>query len=153
MTFVERYLKDYWFAARSIGRLMLDLDAAKAAYEDACGYLPSAGAMNASGVKTQRGDSPVEISAILAVQQYKAEAQSIARRLRDERETMRRIELVVAAAGLSARETAYVRLRYFENRSVQAVCQRLYCSAATCGRTREAVLEKLSRVLPEAAEA
>lgn len=153
MTMMERYLKDHWFASRSIGRLMLDLSAAKAAYEDACAYLPSAGAMNISGVKARRESSMVEITAIFAVEQYKAEAQSIARRLKRERETMRRIEQAVALAGLDPRENDYVRLRYFENRSVQAVSQRLFCSMATCGRIRAAVLEKMARAMPDAAEA
>ena len=151
MTDVERYLRSYWFATRSIGRLLFDLDAAKAAYTAAQEYLPSSlGAVDESGVKTQQHESAVETAAIIAASQYKAEVMSIERRLTAERAQKERIEQAVADAKLDAREQAYVRIRYFENRRVQAVAQRLYCSCATCGRIRERVLERIGHVLEEA---
>jgi len=53
------------------------------------------------------------------------------------------VEQAVSSAALEPREEEYVRLRYFENRSVEATAQRLYCSIATCGRIRESALKKI----------
>ena len=107
------------------------------------------GALSESGVKTRRQESPVEIAAVIAASQYKAEVMSIERRLEKERAQITQVEQTMAEAGLDARERAYVRLRYFENRAVQAVAQRMYCSCATCGRIRTRALKKIGRVLKE----
>jgi DNA-directed RNA polymerase specialized sigma24 family protein len=120
MNSTENFLLEYWFARRSIGRLMMDLGAAKAAQESVPapdGEAPGAKAHAARALASQRC----------------AEVMSIEARLAQERATLARIEAAVAAARLSPREREYVRLRYFENRSVQAVSQRLYVSPATAG--------------------
>ena len=144
---VEQFLKDHWYATRSIGRLMLDLSAARHAYEQSCQSLPvTQGYLKACGTSSTR-QSPVEKAAIIAVDQFHAEVKSIELRLGDERRTVTQIEQAVRNACLSAPEANYVRLRYFENRSVEAVSQRLFCSAATCGRLRVSALDKIERAL------
>lgn len=143
----ERFLKDYWYATRSIGRLMLDLTAARQAYEQSLTSLPvTDGFVKAQG-KHRTISSPVERAAVIAVDQFHAEMLSIEKRLSDERRTLAAIEQTVEKAGLTAPEAGYVRLRYFESRSVEAAAQRLYCSVATCGRLRVAALGKIERVL------
>ncbi len=143
----ERFLKDYWYATRSIGRLMLDLSAARQAYEQSLTSLPvSCGYVKAGG-RQRSGQSAVERAAVIAVDQFHAEVLSIEKRLMYERSTLSRIEQTVAEARLTAPESGYVRLRYFEGRSVEAAAQRLYCSAATCGRLRVSALKKIERVL------
>lgn len=109
--------------------------------------MASSAPRDASGVKTRRRQSPVELSAIIASEQHRAQMMSIAERLEGERQCLRRIEKTVADAQLDARESAYVRLRYYENNTVQAVAQRMYCSAATCGRIRGRVVKKVGRVI------
>jgi DNA-directed RNA polymerase specialized sigma24 family protein len=79
--------------------------------------------------------------------------ESIEKRLEAERRRAAMVESAVTRAGLDPREEEYVRLRYFENRSVEATAQRLYCSIATCGRIRESALGKIEaggRALAEA---
>ncbi len=145
----ERFLKDYWYATRSIGRLMLDLSAARQAYEQSLTSLPGSGGY-VKAIRQQRTfHSAVERAAIIAVDQFHAEVLSIEKRLMHERSTLSHIEQTVQAAGLTAPEAGYVRLRYFESRSVEAAAQRLYCSAATCGRLRVSALEKIERVLSD----
>lgn len=148
----ERYLKDYWYATRSIGRLMLDLSAARQAYEHSLVSLPSTdGFVKAQG-KHRSTDSPVERAAVIAADHFHAEMLSIEKRLKDERRTLSLIEHTVQSAGLTAPEAGYVRLRYFEARSVEAAAQRLYCSVATCGRLRVSALNKIERVRHEGAQ-
>ncbi len=143
----ERFLKDYWYATRSIGRLMLDLSAAKQAYEQSLTSLPvTEGYVKAQG-RRRSVSSPVERAAIIASDQFHAEMLSIEKRLLDERRTIALIEQTVKNAGLTAPEASYVRMRYFEARSVEAAAQRLYCSVATCGRLRVSALRKIERVL------
>ena len=144
---IERFLKDHWYATRSIGRLMLDLSAARHAYEHSRQSLPVTQGFLTMGARSGTAQSPVEKAAIIAVDQFRAEVESIERRLGDERRTVAAIEQAIRDAGLSAPEANYVRLRYFENRSVEAVSQRLYCSAATCGRLRVSALDKIERAL------
>jgi len=146
----ERYLKDYWYATRSIGRLMLDLSAARQAYEQSLTSLPVSGGYVKAAGRQRTGSSAVERAAVLAVDQFHAEVLSIEQRLMYERSTLSRIEQTVRDAGLTAPEAGYVRLRYFEGRSVEAAAQRLYCSAATCGRLRVSALGKIERVLNNA---
>lgn len=126
MRAIERFLREYWFAQRSIGHIMLDLGAAKAALEQCAAQGGEAGAARA--MTAQRG----------------AEVKSIARRLAEERTLMERIETALKDARLTERERDYVKLRYFENRSAEAVCQRMFVSPATGGRIRAAALKKLS---------
>lgn len=143
MNDTERFLKERWFAQRSIGRLMMDLSLAKSAYQqsyqDAC--------VTCDYTKARSGQrsslSPVEYSAILVVDHYRAEMESIEKRLLTERRRAEAVEHAVKTASLEPREEEYVRLRYFENRSVEATAQRLYCSVATCGRVRESALRKI----------
>jgi DNA-directed RNA polymerase specialized sigma subunit len=85
----------------------------------------------------------VEYSAVLIVDHYRAEMESIEKRLAAERRRAALVEQTVKNARLDEREEEYVRLRYFENRSVEATAQRLYCSIATCGRIRESALKKM----------
>lgn len=142
---VEMFLKDYWYATRSIGRLMLDLAAARHAYEQSRQSIPATGGF----IKTTRprysSGSAVERAAIIAVDQFRAEVESIERRLADERHTVELIEQTVRNAGLTAPEAGYVRLRYFEGKSVEAAAQRLFCSVATAGRLRVSALDKIER--------
>lgn len=143
MTETERFLRERWFAAKSIGRLMLDLSIAKNAYAQS--YADASVTCDLTKVRSgQRSSlSPVEYSAVLVVDHYRAEMESIERRLADERRRMAIVEQALKDAGLEPREEEYVRLRYFENRSVEATAQRLYCSVATCGRIRESALLKI----------
>jgi DNA-directed RNA polymerase specialized sigma subunit len=134
MNMTENYLKEYWFARRSIGRLLLDLGSAKAALEKS-GAALSAAAKNEGGT---------EHAARIILSQHRAEVKSIEARLGEERALMARVEEAVKRANLSEREREYVRLRYFENRSALSVCQRLYVSPATGGRIRETALLKLA---------
>lgn len=155
----ERYLKDYWYASRSIGRLMMDLTAARQAYEQSFAGLPvTDGYVKAPG-RQRTFSSPVERAAVIASDQFHAEMLSIEQRLKAERRTLAMIEQAVARARLTEPEAGYVRLRYFEAKSVEAAAQRLYCSAATCGRLRVSALKKIERALrgleeqPDAARA
>ncbi len=147
MTDTERFLKDHWYATRSIGRLMMDLTAARQTYEKSLNSLPvTDGYLKAQG-KHRSISSPVERAAVIAVDQFHAEMLSIEKRLKEERCTLAVIEGTVEKAGLTAPEAGYVRLRYFEARSVEAASQRLYCSVATCGRLRVSALKKIEYVL------
>ncbi len=143
----EKFLKDYWYAARSIGRLMLDLSAARHAYEQSLTSMPVSGGFVKAGGPHRGGTSAVERAAVIAIDQFHAEMLSIEKRLQNERHTLSHIEQTVGKAGLSAPEAGYVRLRYFEGRSVEAAAQRLYCSVATCGRLRVSALNKIENVL------
>ena len=140
---VERYLREYWFARRSIGRLMLDLSAARAALEQSCEHLPGA-RLSETGVRGGAAGSPVEHAVLVVLSQHRAEVTTIEQRLAEERATLSRIEGALKDAALSARECEYVRLRYFENRSAEAVCQRMFCSPATGGRIRETIIKKIA---------
>ena len=146
MTDMERYLKDHWYAQRSIGRLMLDLSLAKDAYQKSYDHIGLSCHYEQLGQRERRRLSPVERTAVIVVDQYRAELESIEKRLNEERRRIDMIERTVEHAGLDEQEKAYVRLRYFENKSVQAVAQRLYCSPATCGRLRERALKKIASV-------
>ncbi len=143
----ERFLKDYWYATRSIGRLMMDLSAARQAYEQSLTSLPVSGGYVKASRQQRNEHSAVERAAVIAVDQFHAEVLSIEKRLLQERSTLSRIEQTVNNAGLTAPEAGYVRLRYFEARSVEAAAQRLYCSVATCGRIRVSALNKITRLL------
>lgn len=143
----ERFLKDYWYATRSIGRLMLDLSTARQAHEQSLNSLPVSGGYVKAGVRQRTRHSAVERAAVIAVDQLHAEVLSIEKRLMHERSTLSHIEQTINNAGLTAPEAGYVRLRYFEGRSVEAAAQRLYCSVATCGRLRVSALDKIERVL------
>ena len=146
MTDMERYLRDYWHASRSIGRLMFDLAEARHAYEQCASDMPVSGGVVRANGKRRGGTSPVERAAVLLADQMGAELKSIERRLTQERQTIARIEALVYAAGLSAAESGYVRLRYFENRSVEEAAQKLFCSVSSCGRIRQAALRKIRTV-------
>lgn len=143
MTDTERFLRERWFAQRSIGRLMMDLSLAKRAYQES--YADASVTCDLTKARSgQRSKlSPVEYSAVLVVDHYRAEMESIEKRLAAERRKAALVEHAVSSAGLEPREEEYVRLRYFENRSVEATAQRLYCSLATCGRIRESALRKV----------
>lgn len=143
MTETERFLREKWFAQRSIGRLMMDLSLAKRAYQES--YADASVTCDLTKARSgQRSSlSPVEYSAVLIVDHYRAEMESIEKRLNAERMRCEIIERAVKDARLDPREEEYVRLRYFENRSVEATAQRLYCSLATCGRIRESALRKV----------
>ncbi len=145
----ERFLKDYWYATRSIGRLMMDLTAARQAYEHSLNSLSVTDGYVKTQTKNRSISSPVERAAVIAVDQFHAEMLSIEKRLKDERRRLAEIERTVEEAGLSAPEAGYIRLRYFEARSVEAASQRLYCSVATCGRLRVSALKKIERVINE----
>lgn len=142
---VELFLKEYWYAKRSIGRLMLDLAAARHAYEQSYESIPVSNGFSEAGKRRGNAQSPVERAVLIAVDHFRAEVESIERRLEEERRTMEQIETAVYRAGLIAPEAGYVRLRYFEGRSVEASAQRLYCSLATCGRLRVSALGKIER--------
>ncbi len=140
---VERFLREYWFARRSIGRLMLDLSTAKAVLEQCCARMPGTRLAEAEPY-SGTPESPAEHAAWVIVGQHRAEVNAIEQRLTEERDMLSRIETAMKDAALDARECEYVRLRYFENRSMEAVCQRLFCSPATGGRIREAVIKKMT---------
>lgn len=132
MSPVERSLREYWFARRSIGRLLMDYSTAKAALEHS---------------ETKNPLSGYEYAAQELIEQRRVEVKAIEQRLSDERATISRLESALKEAELTERECEYVRIRYFENRNAEAACQRMYCSPATGGRIREAVIIKLRSVL------
>ncbi|MGE5494431.1 MAG: sigma factor-like helix-turn-helix DNA-binding protein [Burkholderiales bacterium] len=145
MTETERFLRERWYAQRSIGRLMMDLSLAKRAYEESYNDASLTCDLTKARSSQRSTLSPVEYSAVLVVDHYRAEMESIEKRLAAERRKAAMIEQAVKQAGLDPREEEYVRLRYFENRSVEATAQRLYCSLATCGRIRESALRKIKQ--------
>jgi DNA-directed RNA polymerase specialized sigma subunit len=150
MTDVEMYLRDYWHARRSIGRLMLRLTEVRAAYAAGVAEMRSTGGIVKLGDKQYSGTSSVERAAMLLVDELGAEVKSIEKRLADERRTMADIETVVASAGLRKNELEVVRARYFENLSLEAAAQRLYCSKATCWRVKNAALSKIAAAMRNA---
>ncbi len=152
MTDIEMYLRDYWHARRSIGRLMHDLTEARYAYEKCASDIPLSGGVVRTSGKRRGGASPVERAAVLLADQLGAELKSIERRLNEERAAVERIEAVVRRAGLGAAEAGYVRLRYFENRRVEETAQKLFCSVASCGRIRLTALRKIRAVLSAGAQ-
>lgn len=147
MTNVEMFLRDYWHAKRSIGRLRLALTEARAAYERGAADVRCTSSLKCSGRKRSGGESAVERAAILLVDELGAEVKSIEKRLMDERRTIANIEAVVAAAALHHQEMEYVRARYFDNLSVEAVAQRMFCSTVTCWRLKKSSLGKIAAVL------
>ncbi|MGI5919802.1 MAG: hypothetical protein ACOX8N_09180 [Christensenellales bacterium] len=147
MTNVEMFLRDYWHAKRSIGRLKLALTEACAAYERGAADVRCTSSLQRVGRKRSGGESAVERAAILLVDELGAEVKAIEKRLMDERRTIAHIEAVVAAASLHQQEMEYVRARYFDNLSVEAVAQRMYCSTVTCWRLKKSALEKIGAVL------
>ena len=146
MTDTERFLLDYWHARRCVGRLMLELSEAKRAYELGAGGLPSSLGHLREGSKQRSGASPVERAAILLVDQLAAEVKAIEKRLEQERRAMAQVEQAVRTAGLTVREAEFVRLRYFENRTLEASAQRLYCSSTTCWRIKNGARKKIKAV-------
>ncbi len=143
MNDTERFLRERWFAQRSIGRLMMDLSIAKSAYQHSYDDARMTCDLTKARTNQRKNLSPVEYSAILVVDHYRAEMESIEKRLNAERARAAAVEQAVRDARLEPREEEYIRLRYFENRSVEATAQRLYCSIATCGRIRESALRKI----------
>ena len=143
MTDTEQFLRERWYANRAIGRLLMDLSFAKSAYEQTCSGVITNDLTTLRGKWREGALSPVEYAAILAADQYRAQIESIERRLEAERDKIREIDRAVSGACLSQREEDYVRLRYFENRTVEVVSQRMFCSLATCGRIRESALFKI----------
>lgn len=143
MTDTEQFLRDRWFAGRAIGRLLLDLSLAKSAYEQACSGINTCDLTRIRQKRRNGALSPVEYSAILIIDNCRSQMESIERRLEQERATVSDIDKAVCLACLSGREEDYVRFRYFENRSVEATAQRMFCSLATCGRIRESALFKI----------
>jgi hypothetical protein len=143
MTDTEQFLRERWYAGKAIGRLMMDLSLANSAYDKACSEVGVSDLTKIRERRRAKNLSPVEFSAILVVDNFRAQLESIGRRLDEERAKVRDIERAVSGARLSQREEDYLRLRYFENRSVEAVAQRLFCSLATCGRLRESALFKI----------
>lgn len=144
MNETEQFLRERWYAQKCIGRLLIDLTLAKSAYQEA--YTSCGLSCNYDKIKTKKQRStlsPVEFSAILVIDQFRAEMESIERKLAAERGKTYLIEQVLKAAALKPREEEYIRIRYFENRTVEATAQRLYCSIATCGRLRESALSKV----------
>jgi len=131
MNSTEYFLKEYWYLQRSIGHMLLDLSAAQAAEAQLRARL-------------EEGCPAGDVERLIALQRH-AEVMAIEARLDEARGTIARIETALKEAGLSERERQYVRLRYFENRSAEAVCQRMYVSPATGGRIREKALGKLAK--------
>ncbi|MGI5849296.1 MAG: hypothetical protein ACOX8Q_04390 [Christensenellales bacterium] len=148
MTDTEQYLKEHWYATKSIGRLLIDLSLAKSAYQQSYDEIAVSCDVHILRTRQRRRNlSPVERTAVIVVDHYRAEVESIEKRLAEERVRIRDIEQAVKDACFNAREAAYVRLRYFENRSVTAVSQRMFCSIATCGRLRESALKKIEAAM------
>jgi len=139
----EQFLREHWHATRRIGRLMMDLSLARSAYLECCKGLESFGGVQTVRTKKKERRSPVEHSAIILVDQHRAELESIEKRLRQARATAAAVEYVVMNAGLDVREKEYIRLRYFENRAAESVAQRMFCSTATCRRIRGRAIEKI----------
>jgi DNA-directed RNA polymerase specialized sigma24 family protein len=146
MTAIEQYLKNYWFATRNIGRLMLDLNAAKHAYEESYGSVPIS-KYHELRVKQRKNISPTELAYLIEVNQYSAEVESIETRLREERATIAVIECTVRKAKLAPREEEYVRLRYYENQPAHLVARKMYCSESTAALIRNRALEKVKTVM------
>lgn len=151
MNNVERYLAEHWYATRSIGRLLIDLSLAKHVYEESYSFVSVSGDYERIKTKEKKNISSVELAAVIILDEHKAQIKSIEKRLLEERKKKEEIEQAVAQARLSGREVEYVRLRYFDKKGVETVAQRLYCSAATCGRLRKSALSKIGKVIGEKA--
>ncbi len=147
MNSVERYLTEYWYAKKSIGRLMIDLSLANHVYEQSYSYVHISGNYERIRTKEKKNLSSVELAAVIILDERKAEIRSIEKRLTEERKRITDIENTVEKARLCARETDYVRLRYFEKNSAETVAQRLFCSAATCGRIRQSAVKKIEQIM------
>jgi len=145
MSSLERYLREYWFAKKSVGRLLIELSLAKHAYEESYSFVAISGDYERIKIKEKKNISSVELAAIVIVDEYKAAVMSIEKRIVCERKKAQAIEESVDKVRLNAREAEYVRLRYFENKSARTVAQRLYCSSATCGRIRQSALRKIGK--------
>ena len=146
---IEEMLKDYWYLKRDAKRLMLDLSMAQHAYEHCMHELPSSCRYSVIKSKNRRIAKPVEINVIIMIDEYRAQVESIEKRLEKTRTAMARIDDILYKAELDARQGEYIRLRYFENMSAEAVSRKMFCSEATCRRIRRDTLEKVSNVLKE----
>lgn len=147
MKYIESYLKEHWYTTKRIGRLMMDLSLARQAYEESYENLPSSCDYKIVKSGNRSNASPVELTAIITIDQHRAEVQRVEKQLKAARRLTAEIEKVVLDAGLSERENEYVRLRYFQNYRAVSVAQRMFCSAATCGRLRLSSIEKIGKCM------
>lgn len=140
-------MKEHWYTTKRIGRLMLDLSLARQAYEDSYCSLSSSCDYKIVKSGNRNNASPVELTAIITIDQHRAEVQRIEEQLKKARRMTAMIEKTVMDAQLTERESEYVRLRYFQNYRAISVAQRMYCSAATCGRLRLSAIDKIGKCM------
>lgn len=146
---IEGFLKEYWYLEREKRKLKLDLSLAQHAYENSTGSMPSSCRFSVVKSKNREIAKPVEISAMILIDEYRATVESIERELIRAGEKLKTIEDVIDKADLNYREKEYIKLRYFKNLSAEAVAQRLFCSESTCRRTRRTALEKIESVIED----
>ncbi len=143
---VERYLKEYWYADKAVGRLVHDLDIARDKYNRNI----DSTVISCGSVKTGTNNnttSPTERAAILAERVYSDEIAEIERQLNTERGKKERIDKEISEAALTRREDEYVRMRYKENRSVRYISMILGKDERTCQRIRIEALGKIGEVI------
>ena len=146
---VEKYLLEHRHLSQEYRRLLLDLTLAQHAYEESYNNMPSSCNYDTVRDRNRNIAKPVEIKAMIIIDQFRAEVSSIERRLNETRTQIEAIEAMVGRAHLTMRESEYVRLRYFSDLSAQAVAQRMYVSVATGGRIRCNALKKVEKVMGE----
>jgi len=146
---VEKYLWEHRHLSQEYRRLLLDLTLAQHAYEESYNNMPSSCNYETVRERNRNIAKPVEIKAMIIIDQFRAEVSSIERRLNETRTQIEAIDVTVNWAHLTIRENEYVRLRYFSDLSAQAVAQRMFVSDATGGRIRTYALKKVKKVMEE----
>lgn len=143
---IEGFLKEHWYLMREIKRLRMDLSLAQEAYEKSTAQIPSSCRYSVVKDKNRKIAKPVEINAMIIIDEYRAQVESIEKQLNKTKKKLSMIEGVLDRAELTTRQEEYVRLRYFKNLSAEATSQRLYCSSSTCRRIRKSALDKIMEV-------
>lgn len=143
---IEGLLKERWYLERDLKRLRMDLSLAQDAYENSSGQMPSSCRYSVVKDRNRKIAKPVEINAMIVIDEYRAQVESIEKQLNKIKTKIDCLEGILERAGLSARQEEYIRLRYFKNLSAEATAQRLYCSSSTCRRIRKAAFDKIMEV-------
>ena len=139
----ENDLRGVYYAERDMRRLLCDLQKLEQRYEEE--YTNDHRKKSeVISQKTKVKRSPVEEKVIVLVDHFSAEVDSAKRELAGRRALIESIKQAVLRAGLSPREQEYVRLRYYESRSVEAL-ERIMSYTKT-DRIRRSVLEKLEGI-------
>ena len=147
MTDLEQYLFGYTTHLRSIQELQYELIAAKRVYDDAVGLSPPVLTIVKSDAR--KIHNPTMDAGIMLAEDLGAEVQRIGHALDIERMQLSAIENLVDGSPLNAKERAYVRYRYYEGRSNEYMCGKMYCSVPTLLRIRLKALGKIEKVQGE----